>query len=227
MACSSAGGTGLLPGHTDNTNFGQRGALDRAFDVLEILTSFGGPAALADIAARAELPKPTTHRILQVLASRGYARQDADGRYLSGFMILSLSGQMSEMLDLEELALPVMHVLQRLLPETVHLSMLAGDHAVYVAKLDGQRPVRTASRIGDRLRLHCTSMGKAMLAYLLPEDRRRRLGTGELERTTPYTITSVGQLERELEEIRGRGFSIDNEENQEQIRGIDMFTITA
>lgn len=152
------------------------------------------------------------------MVGRGYARQVQDGRYSPGSTILSLSAQLAEMLDLAELARPAMEALQKLLPETVHLALLEGDHAVYIAKLDGLRQFRMASQVGNRLDLHCTSIGKAILAHLSAEDRRERVQPAALERRTAHTITSPDVLEKELESIRDQGFAIDDEENEEQIR---------
>jgi len=196
----------------------KEGALDRALNVLEALVEPGDVTNLADIAARSRLPKPTVHRILQTLAARGYARHLGDGRYAPGTQILGLAGHLEESLDLAEVARPAMRVLQQLLPETVHFAVLRDHQAAYVEKLEGRRAFRMASRVGMLVPLHCTAIGKAALAFLSPEDRHARLGPQPFERRTPRTITTVYELEKELELIRSRGFAIDDQENEEDIR---------
>jgi len=196
----------------------REGALDRALNVLEALAEHGSTASLASVAATVALPKPTVHRILQNLVARGYARQVGEGRYAPGLKILGLAGQLQEALDQAELARPAMRVLQSLLPETVHFALLQGDRAVYVEKLDGRRAYRMASRIGMELELHCTAIGKAILAFLPDEDRRNLVAIHRLPRRTVRTIISAGELDAELARIRERGYAIDDEENEEQIR---------
>jgi Transcriptional regulator len=196
----------------------KEGALDRALNVLEALAEQGSSATLANLSASVALPKPTVHRILQSLVARGYARQVGEGRYAPGMKILGLAGQLQETLDQAELARPAMYLIQSLLPETVHFALLQGDHAVYVEKLDGRRAYRMASRIGMELELHCTAIGKSILAFLPDRDRRDLLADHGLSRRSANTITSVVELDEELARIRERGFAIDDEENEEQIR---------
>lgn len=194
------------------------GAVERAFSVLEALVNEGPSSALAVIAARAGLPKPTVHRLLQTLISLGYARQLSEGLYTPDVKLLGLATRVREKLDSAELARPFMSELQELLPETVHFALLQDDHAVYIEKLDGRRAYRLASTVGMPLALHSTAIGKAILAFLPPDERLRRLGPGPLERRTWRTITALEALDIELARIRECGYAIDDEENEEHVR---------
>ncbi|MDA0565046.1 IclR family transcriptional regulator [Streptomonospora sp. S1-112] len=184
---------------------------DRTLDVLEALAH---TSRLADIAAATDLPKPTVHRILQRMVARDFVRTDGQGHYTGGPRVLSLAGRYMRQLDLPQRSYPVLNRLQQSTEWTVHLAVLTGDEAVYAAKLEGSKPYHLASRVGMQLALHCTSVGKAMLARL-PEDRVRALlaRTGMPPRT-PNTITDEERLRAELEAVRARGYAEDREENE-------------
>lgn len=193
------------------------GAIERAMATLESLVALGATASLAEVAARAGVPKATAHRILRTLIALGYARQVGDGMYAPGLRILTLAGQIEDTLDLAAHARRPMRVLQELVPETVHFAVLDGRRAMYVEKLEGGRAFRMASRVGMTIPLHSTAIGKAILAFLDPNERAERLEES-LEPRTARTITSRARLEDELERVRATGFAIDDEENEEQVR---------
>jgi DNA-binding IclR family transcriptional regulator len=173
----------------------------------------GARSRLGDIAERAELPKSTVHRILRRLVERGYARAQGDGVYVLGPRVLTMAGAMLGRLDATKLAAPVLRGLHADVGHTVHFAMLSDDEAVYLEKLvDPALPYQFASRVGGRIPLHCTAIGKALLADM---DSLPRL---ELVRRTPQTLVSMEALRAELERVRERGFAIDDEENERNIR---------
>lgn len=203
----------------DGTETRHSGAQERVLDVLEALADLAPQATLLDLAARCGLPKPTTHRILALLTSRGYASQAGDRLYAPGLKWLSLAGKFRDKLGITDLALPVMRDLQAKFSETVHFGVLEGDHAVYVAKVDGRRPYRLTSRVGMEIPLHCTAIGKAILSVLDPAQRAGLLNQ-PLSRKTEHTITHPNALEAELASIARQGYAIDNEENERDVRCI-------
>jgi IclR family transcriptional regulator, acetate operon repressor len=187
------------------------GAVDKAFDVMEALVEH---SRLADIAAAANLPKPTVHRILRVMVERGLARPTGDGGYVSGPRMLALAGRVMHRLDLPAQVRPHLEDLQLRTGRTVHLALLSGDEAVYVAKVEGDKPYRLASRVGMSLHLHCTSIGKAMLAAMGDDEVAGIAARTGLPRRTPRTITDVGTLLAEVGATRARGWAEDHEENE-------------
>jgi DNA-binding IclR family transcriptional regulator len=102
----------------------------------------------------------------------------------------------------------------------VHFGVLSGADLVYVDKLDARRAYRMASTVGMRLSLHCTAMGKAVLAELPPEVRRSMVSATDLLPHTPRTITDLHELDLELDRVAAAGFAVDNEENEEGVRCI-------
>jgi DNA-binding IclR family transcriptional regulator len=191
------------------------GPLDRVLTVLEVLADAAPSISLGEIATRTGFPKPTAHRILQVLIRRGYAEAAGAGAYEPGARILELAGRMRAALDLARRARPALEELRRQTPETIHFAILSGSEAVYVEKLEGSRAYRLTSAVGNRLPLHSTAIGKAILAHLPDGEWLSFVSSGQLVARTPNTITDVDVLARELERVRARGFSIDDEENEE------------
>ena len=194
--------------------------LSAAEKTLSVLEALADHSRIADIADASGLPKPTVHRILQTLVRRGFARADGQGGYLGGPRILSLAGRFLQRLDVAEHVRPTLRDLQERTGWTVHFALLSGDEAVYVAKVEGARPYHLASRVGMSLRLHCTSIGKAILARL-PDDEVRALArrTG-LPARTGHTITDERALLAELGVVRERGYAEDHEENEAGVRAV-------
>ena len=195
--------------------------MDASQKTLAVLDALGDGEGnrLGDIAARAGVPKPTVHRILQRLIERGYALAEGEGRYAPGPRILALAGQMLRGLDPGHYFGPVLRELHDEVGQTVHFALISGAEAVYVEKLE--RPdaaYHTASRVGGRLSLHCTAIGKALLAAMPPEQARELLGRVELAPRTENTRATVRSLEADLAGVRERGFAIDDEENERNIR---------
>lgn len=196
---------------------GERSAADKTLVVLEALADH---TSVADIAKSTALPKPTVHRILQTLVRHGFARTDGHGEYVGGPRILSLAGRFLQRLDVAERVRPILRDLQERTGWTVHLALLSGDEAVYVAKLEGAKPYTLASRVGMSLRLHCTSIGKAILATMPDDEVRALVARAGLPARTEHTITDADALVTELADVRARGYAEDHEENETGVRAV-------
>lgn len=194
-----------------------RSAADKTLVVLEALAGY---SRVADIAKSTDLPKPTVHRILQTLVRHGFARTDGKGDYRGGPRILSLAGQFLQRLDIAEQVRPILRDLQERTGWTVHLALLSGDEAVYVAKLEGAQPYTLASRVGMSLRLHCTSIGKAILATMPDDEVRALVGRAGMPSRTEHTLTEVSALLTDLAGVRTRGYAEDHEENETGVRAV-------
>jgi IclR family acetate operon transcriptional repressor len=196
----------------------QPNAVEKALSVLETVASPGAPHRLAEISTRVSLPKSTVHRILQVLGREGYVTASSEGSYSIGPRALALAGQVLAHSDIRVLAEPILSELQRATGATVHFAVRSGTTAVYIAKFEGDQPYRMASRVGSAIPLHCTSIGKAILAALPADEARRMIETMPLVARTPSTRTTVASLLADLDEARQRGFAIDDEENERSVR---------
>lgn len=182
--------------------------------VLTVLQSLAEHERIADIAASTGLPKSTVHRILQSLIEHQFALNAGDGRYIGGPRILTLAGGLMARFDPAQHADGTLRRLQEDTGCTVHLGLLAGDDAVYAAKIEGNKPYRMPSRVGMSIRLHTTAIGKAILATLPDETVTAMVRRTGLEARTPNTITDVPALLRRLDEIRTAGYAVDDEENE-------------
>jgi DNA-binding IclR family transcriptional regulator len=194
-------------------------SVDRALTCLETLARSNRGMTLADVARKLKLPKSSAHCILLTLERRGYIyRVPSTHRYLFGMKLLNLA-QMA--LARLELRVRASQPLRRLLEKTrmtVHMAIYEDGEAVLVEKLESPTAVKMASHIGRRLDLHCTGVGKALLAYL-PEEEINRLRTSRaLARHNENTIVFNKKLQAELEHIRKVGYSVDNEEDEIGIR---------
>lgn len=171
------------------------------------------PHRLADVALRAGLGKTSAHRILQVLVVNNYAQARGEGIYAPGPALQALGVFANAQLDLDATARPVLAKLQQTTGHTVHFAVRSGHAAVYVSKIEGDKPYQMASRIGMQIELHCTSIGKAVLAAL---------PTAELDTMLSEDLVAAGanaaSLRKEVEVIRRRGYAIDDEENEANVR---------
>ncbi|MET7622058.1 IclR family transcriptional regulator [Streptomyces sp. NPDC005408] len=182
--------------------------------VLAVLEALPGHERVTDIAAVTGLPKSTVHRILQTLVERQFALPTGSGNYIGGPRILSLAGQVMGRFNPAQHADAALRRLCRQTGCTVHFALLDADQAVYAAKLEGDKPYQMPSRIGRSIRLHCTGIGKAILAELPPAGVEALLERSGMEARTPNTITELAVLQAELVQVRERGWAYDDEENE-------------
>jgi len=185
----------------------------KLFDIIELIASRREARPVHDIAAALKMPESTVYRMLRFLARRGYVERTPSG-FMLGKECLFLGETAQEQNLLPRLARPVLSRLADATSETVHLARMQGNHIVYIDKIDGGRSIRMGSVIGSVSPLHCTGIGKAMLAALPDDELAERLPTLELERFTETTICSLPALKRELVAIRRRGCSFDDSEHE-------------
>ena len=200
----------------DESNLSQ--TVLKALDILECVALAEQPLSAAEVAKLCGLSRPTAYRLIRTLTTRGYVTEDDDTHYRLGTQTLSLSQNVLESMDLPELAQTYLRQLSDITNETAYLSILDNDEILYIGKAESSQSVRTNTKIGSRNRLHCTSMGKAILAFLPESHQRELIERMELIPNTSTTITNKAALIEELETIREQKYSIDNEESEEGVR---------
>lgn len=198
----------------------QFNATEKVLAVLEELSRDSGPFRLGDIAARAKVGKASTHRILADLVESRFADSDGAGCYSSGPRLLALSSGIVEQRNRGRSVLSTLTGLQRAAGQTVHFAVLSGFEAVYVHKVESEQPFQMASRVGMRVPLYCTAVGKSILANLPESQLHDYLGAGVRAPRTSNTLTTERALRAELKRVRKQGYAIDNEENEASIRCI-------
>ena len=192
-------------------------AANRALAVLEQLSRHRA-IGLEDLSREIKMAKPTVYRFLLTLQELGYARRVDGDRWAMTLKLFNVGSRALDHLDLHSVARPVAEELAEDLGETVHMGVLEGDSAVYVLKIESKYTIRMFSRVGRRIPLYCTAIGKVLLAWAGPEERRAALEGARLTAFTPCTITTRQALEAELGRIKERGFARDAEEHESGIR---------
>ncbi|HWU05947.1 MAG TPA: IclR family transcriptional regulator, partial [Streptomyces sp.] len=181
---------------------------------LAILRAFG-PAdsvlPLAELVRRTDLPKGTVHRVAGDLVRHRLLDRTAHGYRLSGGLF-ELGLRAAAERTLLELAMPFLQDLYERTHETVHLGVREGHEVVYIAKIGGHRQAKAPSRTGGRMPMHCTALGKVLLACAGEEEWAAVL-TGPMERRTPRTVIAPGLLRGQLIRAVETGVAYEREES--------------
>ncbi|HQE05962.1 MAG: IclR family transcriptional regulator [Tepidanaerobacteraceae bacterium] len=203
-------------------------SVKRAMMILEELATEKEGLGVTELAKRINLHKSTVHRMLNTLLDIGYVEQNlASEKYRLGMKILFLGGTILERMDIRHEAHDLLKELSEKVNETVHLVVPDGFRAIYIDKMDSNKTIRMHSQIGRIAPLHASAVGKAILAFSEDVFIKELIERG-LEKFTSNTITEPKDLLRHLKMIRERGFSVDDEENEEGIRcvGAPIFNYT-
>jgi IclR family KDG regulon transcriptional repressor len=186
-----------------------------AFRILEAVVSHQETGlSYSEVVGRTRLPKASAHRVLKSLVQTGYLRFDAEvGRYFGDLKLSFLGAEVISHFDLQRYVRPHLVRLHAATGLACHLGIRSGAVGVYLDKLESASSfgIKLYSEIGKSFPLHCTGMGKALLAGLETRERAAVLG-GPLKPFTAHTITQVTRLERELSAVRRLGYAVDREE---------------
>lgn len=188
--------------------------LHKTLDILEAIKNSPTGMSLADLARSVQMPKPTAYRITSTLESRGYLDRTSEGGYQVSRKMFELQRRATDEQLVIRAAQPVMERLVESCQETVNLGVLDAGEVVVINTIESPQGIRMASKIGNRRYLHSTALGKVLLSGLPERELQRLIRVKGLPRLTPTTLTTVDALKEELELVRDRGYSIDNEENE-------------
>lgn len=203
--------------HDKSPPKGAQAAL-RAIRLLKQFTAEKPELQLAEISASASLNKTTTHRLLQALHSEELLeRNPANGAYRLGRGMMALGVQALSNNDLRLRARPFLKRLAEETGETATLEVPVDDTMLILDEVSGRHFVGASGNVGTRWPIHATSTGKAFLAF--EQHGSDRLGS-KLASYTPKTITELESLERQLGEIRNRGFAETVDELEEGFTGV-------
>lgn len=195
--------------------------LDRAFTILNALAEDGPELGLTELSGRLRLHKSTVHRLLMMLEQNRYVEKNpSSAQYRLGWKLFELGMQAVARRDLFQLAPPIVEWLMAETGETAHLGILREGEVVSVVNAESQQTVRTPSTVGRRAPAHCTSVGKAILAFLPRQQVVEFVRTHGLRSYTRNTITRLSLLESELRRTRELGYAVDDEEREDGLRCI-------
>ncbi len=187
-------------------------SVERAFSILELFAAGSAEMSLKEIAAGADLNKSTAFGLVNTLASLGYLHQnDSNQKYTLGLKVLSLSNLVKVNSIIIRTVHPHLERLSHKFKETAHCAVESGDSVTYIDKVEAPGSIYINTQIGTKNYMHCTGVGKCMLAYS-PEAKQQRILSGNLKTMTYNTITNAERLKEELVKIRQRAYATDDEE---------------
>jgi DNA-binding IclR family transcriptional regulator len=188
---------------------------------LQILASLGeGERSLDQLATELGVHKTTVLRLLRTMEADRFVRRDDSHRYRLGSRLFALADAAREQHVVREVAAPHLRQLNQRTGQTVHLAAWENGEVIYVDKLDSVRSVRMYSQIGVPAALHCTAVGKVLLAAQPKRIREALLASIEYHAFTPQTITDPDGLRAELDAVRAQGWAQDRAEHESFINCI-------
>ncbi len=201
-------------------------SLHKALDIIDEVAK-AGKAGIRELSARLGFPPSTIHRIAAALSERGYFTQDpATKTYALSVRFLELGTLVQDRFDLISIAKPFLKRLMLETKESVNVAVKDGNRVVYLDHIRSDYSLlRLFTRPGAQAPLYCTGVGKLFLSRMNKRDLDVYLKTTERPAFTSHTFVDAQEIQRELEQIRKQGYSVDNEEMEEGVRCIAAMVV--
>jgi DNA-binding IclR family transcriptional regulator len=194
-------------------------AVVRTLAILEALDSTRRGLNISEMSRKLGFPKSSVHVLMSTLEQLGYIQKDqGTNAYFLGLKAYAFGRGTMNNLSLAEIALPHMRALVNELKLTSHLAVLDKDQGIYIQKVESPSMICFDTYIGRRMDLHCTGVGKVILAYESNDVLKRFFAKKSFIRYTKKTITSLRKLRQELNHVRELGYAIDDEEEEIEVR---------
>ncbi|MGC2400253.1 MAG: IclR family transcriptional regulator [Acidobacteriaceae bacterium] len=195
------------------------GSVDRAFSILELLNSSKRGWNISEMGRKLEIPKSTTHVLVSTLERLGYIRQHPPSRrFHLSTKLFALGRRALNLSPLPDAALPHLRWLVQETGFTAHVGILERSQVVFVQKVDGPGIIKFDTYIGKTSALHCTGLGKSLVAFQPEDSIENLLASYSYNRFTRKTISSREMFMVELARVRRLGYSMDDEEEELGIR---------
>jgi DNA-binding IclR family transcriptional regulator len=186
---------------------------NRALDIFELLAGESQGLTVSEISDKLGLARSSTHGLVRTLHRRGYLMEDGARRYHLGARLIQLGLNVADSLELRTAARAPLERLVASTHDTALLVVPEAGELLYVDKvLSDARDVRTDPRVASRRPLHCSSLGKALLAALDDESVLAIVDAVGLERVTEYSLADRDELLADLARTRRRGYAVDQQE---------------
>lgn len=184
----------------------------KAFEIMEELDS-AGELGIGEISERLSMDKGTVHRIINTVKEAGYVIQNQDNKkYANSFKLLAMGNRVLERTGVQKTLRPFIKEIWDKTGETVNVGTVADGKIIYIDKIESKSPIKVGQKIGARVPIHCSALGKAILAFT-PEPEKSNIIAGlDLESYTSHTITTKTQFQNNLSEITEKGYALDDEE---------------
>lgn len=188
-------------------------SVKKALQILRLFTPDRPEWGITEVSSSLGLSKSTTHRLMATLTNRGYLEKNLENdRYQLGLALLTLSGVLMTHHDIYRESIPLLNRLVEQLGEAAHIGILEDRDIVYLHKVESRHPVRLLSHIGKKNPAHCSSAGKAILAYQTEENILEFLQGNPLAPYGPNTITDADAFLKDLQLVCQNGYSLAVEE---------------
>ncbi|HLH36086.1 MAG TPA: IclR family transcriptional regulator [Alloacidobacterium sp.] len=190
-------------------------ALERGLHILEYLAQSRRGVTLSQVAHKLQMPRSTGHALLVTYQRCGYVlREKESGRYTLSPRLRSIANMALGGISLREHCTPFLHQLMQRTGLTVHLAVLEEGEAVLIEKISPPGAPKVNTWIGKKFPLHCTALGKALIAHLPPAEFESLITKQGLIRHNDNTIASVRKLKMACEQVKLLGYSVDDEEEE-------------
>ncbi|CAN7588570.1 IclR family transcriptional regulator [Rhizobium sp. LjRoot98] len=187
--------------------------LDRSLKLLDLVASADG-AALTELSDQSGMAPSTVHRLLTSLANHGMVTHDAEtGAWTIGLKAFEIGNAFMRFRKLGTISRPFLKNLMELSGETANIGIEDGGDVVFISQVESHAPMRAFFRPGRRGPIHASGIGKAILSTWPNADIERLISPRPLTRFTGKTRDTLPKLLTDIETIRARGWSIDDEEH--------------
>ena len=196
-------------------------SIDRALRILTILGEHEEPMRISEISRRLAIDKSTAYRIVSTLKGQGFIEQDSESRkYNLGIKVIEIAGLKLRSIKLVSVAKPITKELVARTREASHLAVLVEGEVMYLDSEQSSGVFNINTQVGSRAPLHSSAVGKSLLAALPDDEIDRILGIKGLTRYTDRTIINLADFHQAIEEVRERGWAMDDEETYMGVRCI-------
>jgi DNA-binding IclR family transcriptional regulator len=196
-------------------------ALERGLLILEHLAKSRRGVTLSQLTKKLQLPRSTCHALLLTFRRCGYIQPDEEtGRYRLGFRLYALANMALSGIGVRDHAAPLLYRLMQETGLTVHLGILEDGEAILIDRIEPSGAPRVATWVGRRMGLHCTAIGKALIAYLPQEKLDELIRKQGLLRHNENTIASMARLRQACDDVQRVGYAVDDEEEEIGVRCI-------
>ena len=198
-------------------------SVERALHILDLFNEQSTELKITEISQLMGLSKSTLHSILKTLQLHGYIDQNPEnGKYRLGMKLVERGHFVVGSMDIRQKAKSWLTELSLKTGQTTHLGVLDGNEGVYIEKIEGKQAAIAYSRIGRRLPVHATAIGKVLIAWLGDAELAAVLQNYEYSIYTPATLSTREALLDVLAQTRELGYAIDDEENEQGVRCVSV-----
>lgn len=193
-------------------------SLARGLDMLMLLSESKHGLELHEIAKILDIPKSSAFNLLHTLLDMHFVEYHQQGaRYTLSMRMFEIGAKAVRRTNIDSIIREQMQEIYLAMNETVHCGVQDGTDVVYIDRIESTRSIRMTARIGFRIPLYCTAMGRALLATKTDAQVKALLKEEPFKALTPYTIKNMDALLEELKQVRLQGYALEKQESNENV----------